>query len=137
MANRVYPKALEALMNASVNLASDTIKAQLIDAGAYTRADAHDFLDDVPAGARIGSAVTLSNKATTGGTFSCDPATFTAVTGATIEAVLIYKHTGSDATAILLAYLDTNAAAAAIAITPTGTDVLVSFPSGVFTLTAS
>jgi hypothetical protein len=116
MANAIYPKAKAALMKGGLNLLTDTIKAQLIDTGAYTYAAAHEFLSSVPAGARIGNAATLSGKTVTNSgsaaVFDADDSLFTSVpagtgTGTQSEAILIYRDTGDAATSNLIELIDT------------------------------
>jgi hypothetical protein len=56
-----------------------------------------------------------------------DDKTLTAVAGDTVEAVVVYQHTGSDATARLICYIDTGTG---LPFTPNGGDVTVSWNSG-------
>ena len=132
MANSLYTKGKEALLGA-LNLSSDTIKAQLIDAADYTvNLSTHDNLDDVPAGARVGTAVALGSKTLTNGVFDAADVTFTAVTGDPSEAVILYKDSGVESTSTLIAYFDT---ATGLPVTPTGVDITVSWnASGIFSI---
>jgi hypothetical protein len=52
---RVYSKFKKALITggASLNLQTGNLKVLLIDTDAYTYNDAHEFLIDVPSGARV------------------------------------------------------------------------------------
>lgn len=128
MANTLYDKGRERFALAQINWGSDTIKAQLVDTGAYTlNAGSHEFLSDVAAGARIGSAVTLSGKSATGGACDAADATFTAISGTTIEAIVLYKDTGVDSTSPLIAYIDT---ATGLPITPNGGDIITAWDNG-------
>jgi hypothetical protein len=85
-----------------------SIKAILIDAGAYTVDQAvHDNLDDIPAGARIGSAVALTLLDPAAGVCDANDISFTGLVGApTVEALALYKDTGVEATSTLIAYID-------------------------------
>lgn len=109
MANAMYDKGREAFGNAGINWLSDTIKAMLIDTGSYTVDLAtDDFLADVPGGARVGTPVTLAGKTNVAGVLDANDISFTGLTGApSIEALILYKDTGSDATSQLIAYIDT------------------------------
>lgn len=132
MANLLYPTYKNLILQAGLNLSSLTIKCVLIDTGAYTYSAAHDFLDDVPAGARIGTAQTLGSKTFTAGVFDAADATFTALTGATCEAILIYNDTGVEATSNLIALIDT---ATGLPLTPSGaTEIVQWHASGIFGL---
>jgi hypothetical protein len=85
-----------------------SVKAILIDAGAYTvDLVAHANLSDIPAGARIGSAVALTLLDPSAGVCDASDISFTALVGApTIEALALYKDTGIEATSTLIAYID-------------------------------
>lgn len=108
MANALYPKAKEAALGSGMNLSAGTVKAYLIDTGAYTYSAAHQYLSDVPGGARIGTAQTLASKTLTNGVFDAADVTYSGLTSApTIEAIVIAVDTGTDATSPLIAYIDT------------------------------
>lgn len=132
MASVVYPKAKEAMLTGAVNLSSGTVKAALIDTGAYTYNSAHDFYDDVPSGAIVAVSGALANKTVTNGTFDADDITLTNVTGATVEAVIVFLDTGTPATSRLLAYIDSGSG---LPYTPNGATVTISWNlSGIFNL---
>jgi hypothetical protein len=108
MPNAVYPKAKEAALAAGLNLAAGTVRAMLVDTAAYTYSAAHEFLSDIPGGARIGTAATLASKTLTNGVFDAADATYTDLVSApSIEAVVIYVDTGTEGTSRLVAYIDT------------------------------
>ncbi len=60
--------------------------------------------------------------------FDAADVVFSAVTGDPSEALVIYKDTGDAATSPLIAYIDT---AAGLPVTPSGTDITVTWDSGV------
>lgn len=127
MANLLYPKGKEALLQ-SLDLSSVTVKAVLVDAADYTYSSSHDFLDDVPSGARVGTPQTLSNKTFTDGVFNADDITFTAVTGDVCEALVIYNDTpGAESGKHLIAYIDT---ATGLPVTPNGGNINVAWDNG-------
>lgn len=126
MANALYPKAKEAFLNADIDMATDTITIALVDTGNYTYSSEHQFRDDVPDNAVI-SSTNLSNKTTTNGVFDADDATFTSVTGANCEALIIFQNTGTQANSRLIAYIDS---ATGLPILPNGGDITVAFSSG-------
>lgn len=115
-----YPKYLEALLGGSANIAlnSGTIKVILVDSADYTYSDAHDFLDDVPSGARVATA-TLGSITITDGVFDAADGSFTSVTGDQSEALVYYKDTGSEATSRLICY-DDGTAEVEIAVNASG-----------------
>lgn len=129
MASFVYKKAKEQFLQGGLNLSSATVKAVLIDAADYTAdADNHDFLNDVPSGARVGTAQTLGSKTFTNGVFDAADITFPSVTGDQSEAVLIYVDTGTESTSNLIAYIDS--AASGLPVTPNGGNINVAWDNG-------
>lgn len=129
MANKLYPKSKKQFLQAGIDLASLNVRAILIDAGAYTYDDAHDFLDDIPSGARIAVSGNLANK-TFGdnGSFDSDDPTFTGVSGASIEAIVLYVHTGTESTSRLIMYQDTGVTG--LPLSPDGSDVQITVDAG-------
>lgn len=135
MANAIYPKWKEALMQGAANSSlSGTVKVALVDTGVYTYSAAHDFLDDLGA-SRIGTDQTLGSKTFTDGTFDAANSVFTAVSGPTAEALVIYIETGTPATSRLVAYID--AGVTGLPVTPNGGDINVNWnANGIFRLGA-
>lgn len=124
MANKLYPKSKKQFLQAGIDLASLNVRAILIDAGAYTYDDTHDFLDDIPSGARIAVSGNLTGK-TFGdnGSFDSDDPTLTGVSGTSIEAIVLYVHTGTESTSRLIMYQDTGVTG--LPLTPDGSDVQI------------
>jgi hypothetical protein len=133
MANTLYPKWKEAVINGGSNVAlSGTVKAALVDTGTTAYSSAHDFYDDISS-AVVGTPQTIANKTYTNGLFDGDNVTFTALAGATAEAIVIYIDTGSAATSRLVAFLDTGVTG--LPLTPSGGDVTITWnASGIFQL---
>ncbi len=132
MTNVLYPKGKEKFLSGTINLPSDTIKIGLIDTGVYTYNSANEFWSSASS-ALVGTAATLASKTVTSGTFDANDVTFTAVTGSSVEALIIYKDTGSAATSPLIAYIDV--AASGLPVTPNGGDITVTFnASGIFSI---
>ena len=130
MASALYPIGKKAILDASINLDTDTIKAALVDTGTYTYSAAHDFYNDVSG--VVGTPQTIANTTTTSGTFDGDNVTYTAVSGNTVEAIVIYKDTGSSATSPLIAYIDSGTG---LPVTPNGGDITVAWnASGIFSI---
>lgn len=128
MANTLYDNARQAFLEAQINWNTDTIKCILVDTGAYTpQIGTHKYLSDIPTSSRIAGPVTLTAKTTTGGAADAADCTFTAVSGASIEAIVLYKDTGVESTSELIAYIDT---ATGLPITPNGGDIIVTWDNG-------
>ena len=129
MANTLYDYCRQRFLESQINWMTDTIKVYLVSTSAYTPQTAvHQYLADIPVSARIAGPVTLTAKATTGGAADAADCTFTSVSGATINAIVIYKDTGTEATSPLIAYIDT---ATGLPITPNGGDIIVTWDNGV------
>jgi len=127
MANALYAKAKEAFLSGLIDLTTDTIKATLLDSADYTPdLAAHDFLDDVPSGARV-ATVTLTGKSVTGGVFDAADATFSSVTGDQCEYIISWQDTGTESTSRLIAIIDT---ATGLPITPNGADINIVWDNG-------
>lgn len=135
MANAIYPKYKEALLDAftDIDINMLTAKVALIDTGNYTYSSAHDFWDDVSGSAVIGTPQTLTSKSVTNGVFDAADVTFTSVSGNTVEALIIYIDTGTASTSRLVAYIDTGVTG--LPLTPNGGNVTITWnASGIFAL---
>ncbi|MBK7424293.1 MAG: hypothetical protein IPJ48_15110 [Propionivibrio sp.] len=131
MANLLYPLFKQRLLSPGIDLSSVTLRAVLVDTGTYTYSAAHDAYDDL-AGVVGTESGTLGSKTFTNGVFDCADATFTAVTGATAEAVVIFVDSGTASTDYLVAYVDTGSN---LPVTPNGGDITAQWnASGVFAL---
>lgn len=133
MANAVYPKYKQALLDASANvdLNDGTVKVALIDTGTYPYNAADEFYSSVSG--VVGTPQTINNTTVTDGLFDGDNVTFTAVTGNSVEALLIYIDTGSAATSRLVCWLDTSVTG--LPVTPNGGDISITWnASGIFQL---
>lgn len=125
----LYDKGREGFLDGSIDWDTDDIRAILIDTGAYTAVQAtDDFLADIAGGARIAVSGALGSKTATAGVADASDVTFSAVSGASVEAIVLYKHTGSDATARLIAYIDS--ATSGLPVTPNGGDITIQWDNG-------
>ena len=125
MANTLFSNARQMFLEAQINWLTDTIKCILVDAGSYTvQVDMHKFLSDISSSARIAGPVNLTAKTTAGGAADAADCTFTSVSGASIDAIVIYKDTGTESTSPLIAWIDT---ATGLPITPNGGDIIVTW----------
>jgi hypothetical protein len=132
MANAIYDLARQAFLSQSpsIDMDTDNIKAVLVrtDGGHYTvDLAAHQFLSDIAGGDRISTSGNLTTKTILAGVFDADDVTFTAVTGAQVGAIVLYKDTGTAGTSPLIAYIDT---VTGFPYTPSGADATIVWPSG-------
>jgi len=134
MANALYPlwKAQLLQFTANNNLSAGTVKVALVDTGTYTYSAADQFYSSISA-AVVGTPQTIGSKTFTNGTFDGADVTYTAVTGASVEALVIYIDTGAAGTSPLVAYIDTSVTG--LPVTPNGADITIAWnASGIFTL---
>ena len=122
MASVWYPKFKERVLTPGVNLATATVRAVLIDTGTYTYNAAHDAYDDLSGVVGTESGA-LANKTFTNGVFDSDNITFSAVTGNTAEAIVLFIDSGTASTDYLILYADS--ASSGLPVTPNGGDINV------------
>lgn len=104
----------------------DTFKCALVNTALYTvDISADEYLSSVAVAARA-ATVTLTTLEPTDGILDAANVTFLAVpAGAACGALVVYQWTGSDATSLLVMYIDT--AVAGLPVTPTGVDIAVNW----------
>lgn len=133
MANVLYSKGRQKFLEGSIHWLTDTIKVCFIDTANYTFSDTHEFLSDVIGSPdpRVGTDQTLATKTSTSGVADAADAVFPSVTGASVEAMIIYKDSDAspqdEASCPLIAYLDS---AAGLPFTPAGIDQTVVWDNG-------
>lgn len=132
MANAIYPKWKEAIVQASANSSLDgTLKVALVDTGTYTYSASHEFLSSLSG--VVGTAQTIGTKTYTNGVLDGADVTYPAVTGNSAEAIVLYLDTGVAGTSRLVAYIDTGVTG--LPVTPNGGDINITWnASGIFAL---
>jgi len=128
MANSLYTKAKQGLIDGSIDLDTDDIRVVLVDGADYTpNLATHDNLDDIPAPARVAVSGALASKTVTDGVFDAADKVITAVTGDQFEYLVLYKHTGTESTSRLIMLIDT---ASGLPCTPNGSDITLAWDNG-------
>lgn len=138
MANAIYPLYKQSLLagdtNADLdnNTATDGPFVALVDTGTYTYSTAHDFYNDLSG--IVGTDQRIVTPTVVNGLFDGDNCTFTAVTGASVEALVIYrKNAGANTTWRLVAFIDTSVTG--LPVTPNGGDITITWhATGIFQL---
>lgn len=134
MANALYDYGREGFLAGDIDWDADNIRAVLIDTGTYTvnLATHQDYAD---LSGVVGTESPLfSSKTVTDGVGDAADITFTSVSGATVEAIVIFQDTGVAANDRLIAYIDTDGGGP-ISVTPNGGDITIQWnASGIFTL---
>ena len=140
MANAIYPKWKAALLQNSADSDLDGsgttgVYAALYDVGAGGAYDAADeFYSDLSAGI-VGTPVEIgATKSYTSGIFDGADVTWTSVSGAQCEAIVIYRqNAGANTTWRLVAYIDTSVTG--LPVTPNGGNITVAWnATGIFAL---
>ena len=137
MANAIYPKYKEALLNNSADSAltgsgATGLYVALVDTGTYTFSSAHQFYSSLSG--IVGTDQEILTPTLTNGTVDGGDVTFTAVSGNSVEALVLYrKNAGANTTWRLIAYIDTSVTG--LPVTPNGGDITITWnASGIFTL---
>lgn len=129
MANALFDGGREGFLDGSIDWDTDNIKTVLVDHGTDTPIVTTDrFLADIASGARVAISGNLAGKTVTNGVADADDMTLVAVTGNSVESVVVYKDTGNAATSRLIAFFDT---ATGLPLSPNGGDVTITWDSGV------
>jgi hypothetical protein len=131
VANALYSLGKKAILDGDVDFLVDDIRFALIDTGVETFNDSDQFMSSITSTvARM--AAGLGSKTTTAGTFDAADPTINSVTGSTVEAVVLYKYNAADASAPVLAWIDSSPA---INFTPNGSNVTLTLDgSGIFSI---
>ncbi|PKQ59716.1 hypothetical protein B5566_02400 [Mycobacterium sp. MHSD3] len=128
MADALYDKGREGFATAEIDWVDDTIKAVLVDTGAYTASMSSDqFLSDIPSGARIAISPAFTSKTATAGVCDAADITFATVSGVSVEVLVIFKDTGTASTSRLIAKIDS---ATGLPVTPNGGDINIVWSDG-------
>lgn len=137
MANAIYPKYKEALLNASANSAitgsgTTGLYVALVDTGTYTYSASHEFYSSLSG--VVGTDQEITTPTLTGGVVDGGDVTFSAVSGNSVEALVIYrKNAGANTTWRLVAYIDTGQTG--LPVTPNGGSITITWnASGIFAL---
>ena len=129
MANSLYDKARNLFASGGIDWGNDTFNVILVDTAVYTvNLSGHNWASDVTGSAIIAGPNTLtSTQVELNGAADADDVTFTAVSGDSIEALVIYKFVTNLNDSPLIAYIDT---ATGLPITPNGGDIIVTWDNG-------
>lgn len=131
-ANALYDLGREGFLAGEIDWDTAVIKVDFIDTGAYTIDLAtHKFRSSIAAGARIASSAALGSKTVAAGVADAADVTYTALTGTSIELIVIYQSSAvgggadvADTAQRLIAAIDT---ATGLPFTPSGGDVTITW----------
>lgn len=106
MSNQLFNKGREGILDRTIDMTGD-VRVMLVRSS-YTFSNSNTFVADMGA-VDNGRSASLDNKTFTSGVFDADDSTITATAAVASKALVIFQHTGDDATARLIAYIDTPA----------------------------
>lgn len=134
MANAIYPAFKEQILQGGINMSTADIRVLLYDTAVSGYDSADVYVGDLNAGDIIArTAAGLGSKTFTGGTFDAADTSFSSVTGDQSEALILYVYNAADASARLIAYIDTGVTG--LPVTPNGGNINVAWDAaGIFTI---
>lgn len=128
MANSLFDAGRAGFLQGDIDWDANAIKLILVDNNADApNVTTDSVLSDILAGARIATSTNFINKTTTAGVADADDITLPTVSGATAESIVIFKDTGTEASSLLIAYIDV---ATGLPVTPNGGDIIIQWDSG-------
>ena len=138
MANAIYPLYKQALLSGASNCDLTQSSASLapfvamVNTSTYTYSASHQYYSSLSG--IVGTDQQIASPSVTNGTFNGASVTYTAVSGAAVGALLIYrKNSGANTTWVLVLYEDTSVTG--LPVTPNGGNIVVTWNgSGIFTL---
>jgi len=106
MANALFNPGREGFLDGSIDWDTDDIRAMLV-LSTYTFVASHKFITDLGAVDNGRTAAGLGTKTVTDGVADAADTSLVATAASASKAIVLFKHTGADATARLIAYIDT------------------------------
>ena len=106
MANAVYTKAKQSLLNGEINTNSSNYKVLLLDKNLYTvNIASHQYVSDIPSAAIKGTSNNLSNISSTNGVLDADDVVVNH-DGSAFDAIVLYQVGSSNSSSRLILYID-------------------------------
>lgn len=143
MANALYPKWKTTIAKNATNtnsaldsaIGATGVYAALVDTGVYTYSATHEFYSSLSGIVGTDQEILTKTFGTVAeGVFDGDDVTFPAVSGASVEAIVLYrKNAGANTTWKLIAYIDTGVTG--LPVTPNTGNIAITWnASGIFQL---
>jgi len=106
VANAVYVKAKQSLLNGEINTSSSNYKVLLLDKDLYTvNLSTDQYVSDIPSNAIKGTSNNLSNVTSTNGILDADDISISH-NGSSFNAMAMYQVGSSNANSRLIMYID-------------------------------
>lgn len=130
--SELYPLTKAKMMQGLTDMNTGVVRAVLVDTGVYTYSAAHEFYSDLSGVVGTESPAFTSKTFSATSVFDAADIQFAAVTGNTVEALVIFLDTGNAATDQLIAYIDS---ATGLPVTPDGGPIDIAWhANGIFQL---
>lgn len=129
MANAIYPLYKQSLLSGDADTAltgsgTTGLYAALVDTGTYTYSAAHQYYSSLTG--IVGTDQEIATPTLANGLIDGGDVTFTAVTGNSVEAIVLYrKNAGANTTWRLVAYIDTSVTG--LPVTPNGGNITITW----------
>lgn len=108
MANFIYKKAKEGMLNGQIDIDSTNLKVVFIDTSKYSaNEDINQFLSDIPSNARVHTSLALGNVSTTLGVLDADDMAMT-YDGLSFQAIVLCQTGSTDENSRLISFIDTS-----------------------------
>jgi hypothetical protein len=118
MSNQLFSYGREGILNRTIDMTGD-IRVMLVKS-TYTFDDTDEFLADIGS-TDNGRSATLASHTYTAGVFDALDTSLTATSAVACNALIVFQHTGSDASARLVAYIDSPASGLPVTPAASGT----------------
>ena len=126
MASALYDPGREGFLDGSIDWDTNDMRVMLV-LSTYTFIAAHKFLSDLGA-VDNGRSAALTSKTVASGVADAADSSLVATAASASKALVVFQHTGADATARVIAYIDT---ATGLPFTPAaGQTVNLTFDNG-------
>lgn len=128
MANALFDRGRQGFLAGDIDWDADNIKLVGVDHTDDTPVPTTDEdLADILAAGRVMTSANFSGKTTTDGVADADDVTVSTVSGDGIDSINIYFDSGTEATSLLIAFIDT---ATGLPVVPNGGDITVQWDAG-------
>jgi len=108
MANFVYGKAKQALLNGQINFSANNYKLLFIKSSLYTFSqDSDEFVSNISANAITARTDNIANITNTLGVLDADDVTIASYSGGPFNVVVLYQVGVADSSSRLVFYIDT------------------------------
>lgn len=135
MANVLYDQGKIAILNGAIgDQRSVDLRFLLVNTTSEVFNAADQFVSQItsPVARMSASLASKTTNTPTAGTLDAADPTINSVTGATVQAVVLYMYNASDAAAPLLCWIDSSPS---IAFTPNGSNVTLQLdPNGIYSI---